>query len=62
MTFSLGDKIKTKPCWTDQYATKPPQIYVVEYIDDKFARIRGLEGQKSITSIKTLNEIFTNAL
>jgi hypothetical protein len=62
MNLSVGDKIKTKPCWTDRYATKPPQVYVVEYIDDKFARIRGLEGQVSITSIKLLDEIFTNTL
>lgn len=61
MTFSLGDKITTQPCWTDIY-NKPKQVHVIEYIDDKLARIRGLENQVSIISIKTLNEIFTNTL
>ena len=61
MSFSLGDKIKTKPCWTDVY-NKPKQVHAIEYIDDNLARIRGLENQVSIISIKTLNEIFTNTL
>lgn len=62
MNFNVGDRLKTKPCWTDVYFSNSKQIYVIEYIQDDWARLRGLDGQIAITSIETINEIFTNTL
>ena len=62
MLFNVGDRLKTKPCWTDVYLSNSKQIYVIEYILEDWARLRGLDGQITIISIDTINEIFTNTL